>query len=46
MIDQERIRIAEQILLDNGVEDPQIVLQAIGYALLDIELYEEQGELK
>lgn len=40
-IDKFRIRKAEQILIDNGIEDDEAatVLQAIGYALLDTELY-------
>lgn len=37
----EQIRKAEQILIDNGIEDDEAetVLQAIGYVLLDEELY-------
>lgn len=40
-MDKLRIRKAEQILIDNGIEDDEaaVVLQAIGYALLDTELY-------
>ena len=40
--DNEKIKKAEQILIDNGVDpdEADIVLQAIGYALLDTELYE------
>ena len=40
-ISKEQIARAEQILIDNGVEEDEakIVLQAIGYALLDEELY-------
>lgn len=32
---------AEQILVDNGIprDEAQVVLQAIGYALIDTELY-------
>ena len=39
----EQIRKAEQILIDNGIEDDEAetVLQAIGYVLLDEELYPE-----
>lgn len=39
----EKIKKAEQILIDNGIEEDeaQTVLQAIGYALLDEELYPE-----
>ena len=35
---------AEQVLVDNGIEADEagIVLQAIGYALLDTELYPEE----
>lgn len=41
MISKEKIAQAEKILIDNGVEtdEAKIVLQAIGYALLDEELY-------
>lgn len=41
--DQKLIK-AEQILIDNGIErdEAEAVLQAIGYALLDIELYDNQ----
>ena len=36
---------AERILVDNGIEAEEagVVLQAIGYALLDIEMYPEPG---
>lgn len=42
MIDKEKIKKAEQVLIDNGIEpdEVEIVLQAIGYVLLDEELYE------
>ena len=42
-ISQEQIQKAEQILVDNGIEDDeaQTVLQAIGYVLLNMELYPE-----
>ena len=35
--------MAEQVLIDNGVDNDEasVVLQAIGYVLLDIELYPE-----
>lgn len=36
---QDKIKQAEGVLIDNGVENPRDVLQAIGYVLLDIELY-------
>ena len=41
MIAKEKIAQAEKILIDNGVEadEAKTVLQAIGYALLDEELY-------
>lgn len=37
---------AEQVLIDNGIEPDEapIVLQAIGYVLLDTELYPEEEE--
>lgn len=42
-IDEKRIEAAEQILIDNGIQGDEVcvVLQAIGYALLDMELYPE-----
>lgn len=41
IIDETKIKNAEQCLIDNGIEDDEawIVLQAIGYILLDKELY-------
>ena len=38
----DKIRNAEQILIDNGIEpdEASTVLQAIGFALLDKDLYE------
>ena len=41
MVTQEDIERAEQVLRDNGIEEDEadIVLQAIGYTLLDTELY-------
>ena len=41
MIDKSKIKEAEKILIDNGIEEDEAstVLQAIGYALLDEELY-------
>lgn len=41
MITKENIKAAEQVLIDNGIEEDevQVVLQAVGYALLDEELY-------
>lgn len=40
---EEKIKMAEQVLIDNGVDNDEasVVLQAIGYVLLDIELYPE-----
>lgn len=40
---EDRIKKAEQVLIDNGIEadEASTVLQAIGYVLLDIELYPE-----
>jgi len=40
-ITQENIDAAEKVLRDNGIEPDEVctVLQAIGYTLLDIELY-------
>lgn len=42
-IPESKIKKAEQILIDNGIEadEAAVVLQAIGYALLDTELYSE-----
>lgn len=42
-ISKDKICKAEQILIDNGIEKDEaaIVLQALGYALLDEELYDE-----
>lgn len=41
-ITQEQIQMAEQCLIDNGIEEDEVetVLQALGYILLDTELYE------
>lgn len=38
---KERIKSAEKCLIDNGIEPDEalIVLQALGYILLDAELY-------
>lgn len=40
-ITKEKIQRAEQCLIDNGIEEDEAdtVLQAIGYILLDEELY-------
>ena len=42
MIVVEKIRAAEKVLIDNSIEEDEAstVLQAIGYALLDKNLYE------
>jgi len=44
VIDCTDIKKAEQVLIDNGIEpdEASTVLQAIGYALLDTELYPEE----
>jgi len=40
-VDKEDIKRAERVLIDNGidVDEVGIVLQAVGYALLDTELF-------
>lgn len=40
------IEKAEQVLVDNGIEEDeaQIVLQALGYVLMDVELYTDGEE--
>jgi hypothetical protein len=40
-VDKEDIKRAEQVLIDNGIDADEvgIVLQAVGYALLNTELY-------
>ena len=40
-VNQENIKAAEKVLVDNGIEadEAATVLQALGYALLDVELY-------
>lgn len=40
-VDKEDIKRAEQVLIDNGVDadEVDIVLQAVGYVLLNTELY-------
>jgi hypothetical protein len=47
-ITDENIKKSEQVLIDNGIEadEASIVLQAIGYTLLDEELYPEKKEEK
>lgn len=43
-ITKENIKRAEKLLVDNGIEkdEASIVLQALGYILLDTELYEDK----
>ena len=43
-IEENDIKKAEQVLIDNGIEpdEASTVLQALGYALLDTELYPEE----
>ena len=40
---KKNIAAAEKVLVDNGIEEDEAspVLQAIGYALMDTELYPE-----
>ena len=48
-ITKEQIKKTEQCLVDNGIEadEASTVLQAIGYILLDTELYnDDDGEPK
>lgn len=46
IITPELIEKAETVLIDNGFDedDAYVVLQAIGYVLLDTELYPESDE--
>lgn len=41
LISNDKIKAAEKCLIDNGIEfeEASTVLQAIGYILLDVELY-------
>ena len=43
-ITNEKIKAAEQCLIDNGIEmdEASVVLQAIGYILLDEEFYPDE----
>ena len=43
LITEENLRKAEKVLIDNGIDEDEAetVLQAIGYTLLDEELYPE-----
>lgn len=40
---KDQLEKAKQILVDNGIEEDEVetVLQALGYALLDVELFPE-----
>ena len=42
-VTKEALQRAEQVLIDNGIEPDEapVVLQAIGYVLMDEELYPE-----
>ena len=46
IISKEEIKKSEQVLIDNGIEkdEAQVVLQALGYTLLGVELYPEEKE--
>ena len=41
MVSKDKVKAAEQVLVDNGIEadEASTVLQAIGFALLDEDLY-------
>lgn len=43
---RERIRVAEKVLRDNGIDadEAPIVLQAVCYCLLNLEIFEEDTE--
>ena len=43
-IQKETIEKAEQCLIDNGIDadEASVVLQALGYILIDTELYPEE----
>lgn len=43
-ITKEDIKKSEQVLIDNGIDkdEAETVLQALGYTLLNIELYPDQ----
>ena len=46
MVDDLDIQLAEQILMDNGIkpEEVKVVLQEIGYLLINKELYPRKEE--
>lgn len=43
-INEKQIKSAEQVLIDNGIEPDEtcVILQALGYTLLNAELYPEE----
>lgn len=45
-VEEEDIKRAEQVLIDNGIEEDEakVVLQAIGYSLINKELYPEEED--
>lgn len=45
-MNKNKVEAAEKVLVDNGIEEDEAstVLQAIGYALMDTELYPEDDE--
>lgn len=44
-ITQRNIDQTKKVLIDNGIEEDEVevVLQAIGYTLLDVELFSEEN---
>lgn len=48
MIDKDKVKAAEQVLVDNGIEadEASTVLQAIGFALLDEDLYQPKYQAR
>ena len=45
-ITAESVKAAEKVLADNGIDEDEVqtVLQAVGYALADVELYPDGGK--
>lgn len=45
-MNKNKVEVAEKVLVDNGIEEDEAstVLQAIGYTLMDTELYPEDDE--
>lgn len=43
-IDDKKLESTKRVLIDNGIEEDEVdtVLQAIGYTLLDIELFPDE----